>query len=437
MTGYLFKQKLKIKQGYEIYCQVTGNKADDRPYVLLIPGGPGFTHVAMEELAESLTKASKKAGRQPPHFILFDPLHCGRSDKAKDFEAEFNVENYAEIAAQVVEAVQEKLNLSKMDLRLMGRSFGSMTAMSMPPCRPQWINDPDSTIRLNQLVSIVGPISHQAIEQSTTYVEQNYTYRTDFEELKFSVNKLMTGTIQNALDYQQHIACGLAPLYADKYEKLKEEWVGQMMMNHPDFTRNLLWCFSWASPSCAGMYDSLTGCSLDVLNYFFSHHFNQFNLLEKISAHKGLYQAFPICCVSGSRDYVAEPRINASLLYEQLPESLTEINFDSKHSISADHPDVYPELLELLVRGTLSEDYLERHSQGNKKAIDSYNLAHSFKQQAEAIRQLQPEVKVSKPQITKKSRFHFFGFQEPLVDVSDILTHGQEHEAKEENTFTN
>ncbi|MCW8449612.1 alpha/beta hydrolase [Legionella quinlivanii] len=425
MTNYLLKEKLKIKQGYEIYCQVTGDEADDAPYVLLIPGGPGFTHVAMEELAESLTRASKEAGHTPCHYILFDPLHCGQSDRAKEFETEFTVENYAEIAAQVVEAVQEKLNLSRMDLRLMGRSFGSMTAMSMPPCRPQWINNPDSAIQLNQLISIVGPISHEAINQSAAYVEKNYYNRADFEELKQSVNALMTGTIKNALDYQQHIACGLAPLYADEYETVKESWVGQMMMSHPDLARGILWGLSWVSSSYAGMYDALTGCSLEVLNYFFSHHFNQFNLLDKIAANKELYQSLPIYCISGSRDYVAEPRINADLLYEQLPESLSKIDFNSKHSISADHPDVYPELLELLLQGKLSEDYLACHNQADKKAIDSYKLAHSFTQQARTIQQLHPELKK-----TARSRFHFFGFQEPLVDVTDILSAEPESDEK-------
>lgn len=411
MTDYLLDELITIKQGYEIYCQVTGDKADDKPYILLIPGGPGFTHIAMEELAASLTKQNQAMHGTSCHFILFDPLHCGKSDKATNFETEFTVENYAEIAAQVIEAVQEKLGIPNMDLRLIGRSFGSMTAMTIPICRPEWIMKSDAPIKLNQLISIVGPISHEAINQSSAYVEKNYTYRNDFDELKTSVNTLMTGTIQNPLHYQQAIACGLAPLYADKYETMKEGALGKMMMSLPNFTRTILGGLSWVSSSCAGMYDALTGCSLDVLNYFFSHQFNQFNLLEKIAAHKEVYEALPIYCVSGSRDYVAEPSINADLLHEQLPNSLTEINFDSKHSIGTDHPQIYPQLIHLILEGKLTTDYLERHVNGDKKALHGYKLAASFNQQAEIIQQIN---KSHKPSI-RSSWFDFFGIKKHVA----------------------
>ncbi|MFC3909746.1 alpha/beta hydrolase [Legionella dresdenensis] len=385
----LMNGMLTLKDGTQIYYQVTGNKADNKPYILLIPGGPGFSHIAMKDLVASLEQQNK-AAESPYHFILFDPLHCGRSDKAKDFEAEFTVENYAEIAAQVVEAVQEKLNLEKMDLRIIGRSFGSMTAMSMPACRPQWILKADSQIVLNQLISIAGPINHHSIEQSIAYVREHYKDRPDYNEIVESVEKLMTGSIQNSLDYQQSIVRNLAPLYADKYETLKEETEGKMLKDHPDLTRHFLSFMSLFSSKHAEMYDSLTGCSIELLNYFFKHRFNQFDLQEKIAKYKEVYEKLMIICISGSRDYAANPANNASLLHKQLPQSLTEVNFDSKHSINADHPTDYPDLINKALQGRLTAKNLDQYNKSNKKVIDSYNLAIFFDQQAATIKALYP-----------------------------------------------
>ena len=128
MGKYLFEGKLKIRAGYQVYCKVTGSDFDNQPFVLVIPGGPGFGYRSVEPSVNALLDQARKHKKKPFHYIIFDPIHCGKSDRVgqDEFVKTFTVANYAEMAAQLVEALQCQLNLKTIELHIMGGSFGGL-----------------------------------------------------------------------------------------------------------------------------------------------------------------------------------------------------------------------------------------------------------------------------------------------------------------------
>jgi pimeloyl-ACP methyl ester carboxylesterase len=139
--------------GRQIYCQVQFNgegysleSLKDRPVpvVLVLPGGPGYSADSIKPVADALTDCVT---------ILFDPLGCGRSDPAQDYNHEYSIDNFTEIAAQVVEAVKQETHIPFSDLRIIGSSFGSFLAMNFPVIRPQWLEENDTGIQIKQIIS--------------------------------------------------------------------------------------------------------------------------------------------------------------------------------------------------------------------------------------------------------------------------------------------
>ena len=141
-------------------------------------GGPGFNHNAIEGFAAEIEK--KYVGNPSCHFIMFDPL----SNQVKDADKEYTISNFAEVAVQVVEAVKNKLNIFKMDLHVLGRSFGAMVAMAIPPARPNWIEDKASPICLNQLILMSLPVTHEVMKaKALQYLTDHYQDRPDYKEM--------------------------------------------------------------------------------------------------------------------------------------------------------------------------------------------------------------------------------------------------------------
>lgn len=105
MPNYLFEGKLLVNNR-QIFCKVTGEPGtenDGRPWVIMLAGGPGFSHKYLIPDVEAQLKAAAEKGLPPCHYILFDHLGCGESDKPHDVASECTVDNYTEIAGKLVE----------------------------------------------------------------------------------------------------------------------------------------------------------------------------------------------------------------------------------------------------------------------------------------------------------------------------------------------
>ena len=127
------------------------NSIQTQPFVLFIPGGPGCSYRFILPTLKKIHEHAESEHTAPPNFILFDPLGCGGSDHALDKSKEYTIDNFNEIAAQVVEQVKIQLNMKQIDLTVWGLSFGAMTAMCMPSIRPKWLSS-ESDIRLQQII---------------------------------------------------------------------------------------------------------------------------------------------------------------------------------------------------------------------------------------------------------------------------------------------
>jgi pimeloyl-ACP methyl ester carboxylesterase len=111
--SYLINEKVTVN-GKQIFCKVTGlpNSAkDNQPYVLVIAGGPGFSHELTELTFKRLIPIADKNKSRLPHFIFFDNLGCGESDKAIDHDKEYTIDFFTDLSVALVQVVKGKLGL--------------------------------------------------------------------------------------------------------------------------------------------------------------------------------------------------------------------------------------------------------------------------------------------------------------------------------------
>lgn len=417
----LLNKKITIKLGqssYQVNCKVTGDvnsQNDHLPYLLIIPGGPGFGLLTAEPTTNNILQQFKKENQPACHIILFDPLSCGESDKAKNPDLEYTPTNFTEVAAQVVEAIQQTLNIQNMDLRILGGSYGSLTAMEMPVIRPDWITNPDAKIKLNQIISLVGIVSYASLEEGMIrFVKQKYADDPQLHLWLASIGKLLNGNIESMQDYIDNIAFRLAPLYSDKYADLLNSSLGKLIDAHHNFSIQALAILGHYSAQCNYMHEALAGISLDVLNHFFKNKFNNFDLLKLIPKYQSLYESIPITCISGINDHIANPEWGADLLKSLLPDSLTTINYLGKHS---DRTDWLPQLLTQLLRGELTTEFLEAHRGKAKQYITNYQLANRLTEQMQTLQALMPTEPKKDSGYAKLSLFSFTSVEPTEAEI--------------------
>ncbi|WP_454783351.1 alpha/beta fold hydrolase [Legionella sp. WA2022007384] len=88
------------------------NKLDKRPYIFMLPGGPGANHSHYKDY-ECLSTTG--------NMVFIDPRGCGLSDKNEP--SSYTMQNYI----QDVEEIRKQLNLDK--IVLLGKSYGAMCAL--------------------------------------------------------------------------------------------------------------------------------------------------------------------------------------------------------------------------------------------------------------------------------------------------------------------
>lgn len=372
MPNYLFDKSFNIN-GRNIHCKVTGepgSQTDNQTFVLLIPGGPGLSSRALDSMVDRMAAAMSAAGTKPPHFILYDPLSCGTSDKAIDPKKEFTFDNFTEIAAKVVEEVKEELGLESMQLITTGVSFGGMIAVNLPMNRPEWLN-PSSPIQLKLIVSVVTPNKLNDNNNASTFIDVNYGSHPKYVDMKMGVHKILSGTVLNHEDYVKSIIIALGPLYADKNEVMLNGFFGRLLQYFPVFIPSLIsWAAKWSSNKYLQYMDSAMEFNHAVMNHFFMFNNDSLKLDELVATNKALYERVPLCCIGANRDYIANSRQNAVQLQAALPQNTALIEFDTKHSIGVENPELSTQIfVDLFTRGFIDEARLNS-SQGN------YRVSH-------------------------------------------------------------
>lgn len=338
-------EKIEIN-GRKIHYKVLSPAAsvENRPFMLCVQGGPGFSSLSVEMAMASVAEYAKNTNADMPNLIFYDPVGCGSSDKAEDIAAEYTMENYTEQAARVVEAVKAKLIPNQaMDLRAVGGSFGSMTVMDLPVYRPNWL-DENSDIRLRLITSIVGPNGADK-EYALRYLDTNFADHPEYQSMRTALGKLLDGKIIDHDDYLRFVF-NLAPLYSDEMAKMKNGFVGKLLMKYPHAIISTLKFVNKIvrSEKIAMMIEGMTGCSLDVINHFFGSDFGGFNLTQQIANNKELYSKVPICLISSARDHMVDAG-TALDINKLLPDSSAAIIFNDKHQIrSGPNKDLFDQI---------------------------------------------------------------------------------------------
>jgi len=317
MLQYLLEKEFTIN-GIKIVCKVTGAPAtanDGQPYVLDIPAGPGAPSTTY--MAKFLQKS--KSPNLKPHVILFDFPGCGQSEKSKNPEFDYTIEHFTEIAARVVECVQDELNIGKLDLHVYGP--GTPIGLNLPLHRPQWTTNQDSI----QLKSIFAPNATVGIKGtlSADFVRQHYAYEPEFPEYIKALDKLHTGKITSRKAYISEYLAPMAPAYSDQYKSLPNKLLLSALKNHPDNVVKILKLFRRKAS-----LEIVNGFSYEVLNQFYGSQWNGFELDVAIdnfnkkpwNKNKNVYSKIPIYASYQSHDFCTSGDQHLNQLQAMLPD---------------------------------------------------------------------------------------------------------------------
>lgn len=383
---FLYNGLIKIKQGYNIFCKVDG-VIKSRPYVLMINGGPGFKHTAIKNVGDNIKASNAKQELTPFNYIYFDALSCGASDKAINPEKEYTMENFAEIAAQVVEALQHALSLKEIDLRIIGVSFGGINSLAIPLVRPTWVTEKTSTIHLNQIISVVPLRNHEMTLHAMDYVRLHYQNDPALEEKVAAVEKIVTGNIANMQEFQQAwwIVGGL---YSQKTEQEQNSFLGKLFGKNLSISLRMCGLLGHISNGFADIYDAFAGCSLDVLTTFFKNRMGDFDAGKKITENNKLFEAINLTFIAGGKDHICNAVENAEVLQKLLPGSSSIFVTNTRHSIARDRPIEETELLNHILRGTLPSNWVQNNSQTGTNFISRSQLSSGFSDQSSKIQKL-------------------------------------------------
>lgn len=381
---YLINKKITVN-GKQIFCKVTGeagSEKDGQPYILVITGGPGFSHELTERYVEQVIPIAAQEQRKLPHFIFYDHLGCGESDKATDPEQEYTLNYFTDLAAHLVENVQDLLKLKEIQLYVEGGSFGSLIAMKFPERKPEWLA-PDSAIKLKQITSKVGPNGAEAEKYAFDFLQAYYANHPNYADMLAAEKKLFSGTIKDKADYVQNFVIPMAPVYAKDIDKsFLNRALKRFVSYFPNATlRGLDWTNRFLTKlglPINGIHfaDIMLGkCSIDVLNHFFKTDFDNFNLIESIKQHNTLYQKIPICLIYAGKDHMVDEQI-AHTIQQLLPDTSATIIFDEPHMLSAGaSKNIYAKLnYDLFVTGYIHPADVDY------PAIKSHTISAAFNQ---------------------------------------------------------
>lgn len=339
---YLINKKLSVN-GRQIFCKVTGESGsenDGQPYVVAVTGGPGFDHEMTESYLKRVYDMAKSKNVKTPHFVVFDNLGCGQSDKAQDPTQEYTMDNFIELTAGLTEVIQRELKINKMKVCYEGGSFGSLVVMGMPPHRPEWL-DPASDIQIMQITSKVGPKGAGEWDYAEEFLQKNYKDHPEYEKIIAAQKKLFSGQLKDQKDYILNFVIPMGPLYlqdADKSTAIKA--LKSLIKIFPNLTSKTLSGINQSLKKIGLPVESLNffdtilnRCAIDVLNIFFKNDFNGFNVVETVRNNIHLYNKIPIHLISANNDHLVDYQI-ALQVNDLLPDTSSAIIFQEKHMLS-------------------------------------------------------------------------------------------------------
>jgi pimeloyl-ACP methyl ester carboxylesterase len=382
----LFHQKIEIN-GRKILCKVLSPTAtiDNRPYMLCVPGGPGFGHHSMTSFINSLEEKARENHAEMPNVILYDPLGCGESDKAEDIVTEYCMNNFTEIAAKVVEAVKAKFcPTQQMDLRLYGGSFGAMTVMDLVMHRPEWLEE-SSDIRLRQIIASVLPNGVGDAHYTGKFIQDHFKYDVNYPAIALASYRLVNGLIKDQNEYIQTVVF-LAPLYSADHARIAQSIPGIIIRHfHRVVIPIMRACASigkflgFNTEKLDFIIEGLTGCSLSVLNQFFKTYHSHISIAENVENNLEYYKKTQITMISCNRDHMANPKI-AEEIHAMLPETSTTIILNESHQArQGKNKDAVEDIyLGTICQGKLTQETLE-HKVVNERLLGKPELLRKLK----------------------------------------------------------
>lgn len=291
MPNFILEKRFEIN-GRHINCKVTGEPGsvdDGSTYVLEINGGPGQN--MNTRISEYLSKYNPNNLKH--HWIIFDNLGCGDSDKANNPNEEYTPENFTNIAASVVEAVFQELKLNHMNLRVEGGSFGGTIALNIPFHRPKWTQE-DSAIRLQSIFAFIAPIGLTDC-MDKEFAKAIYADDPKLPEYLKVIDRLFVADINDREDYISNILIPLAPIYGDQYQTLLMRSLMSLVKKHPyslhgplNFLKHIKPCYAFAEKTS----DFLYNFAFDVTNQFFKDRWHGFELEEKFKQHPEIIEVY-------------------------------------------------------------------------------------------------------------------------------------------------
>lgn len=321
MPNYILETKLNIN-GRLINCKVTGapgSERDGAPFILDIRGGPGQ---GMSTVMPDFF-AQHRDQHPAQHWILFDALGCGESDRAENPDEEYSVEYFTHIAARVVEEVKKQLQLPNMNLGIVGGSFGGTIALNVPRHRPEW-TEPDSPVRLQAIFPFIAPLGLKDC-LSKDFASKLYANDPRLPEYLRGIDMVLTGSMKNREDYISHVLAGMAPTYGKDYNTFFIRTCLAILKKYPNGLYRFLQTLKHIKPFRAFAEKNIAWVyqfSYEVTNYLFKNNYHGFELENKFKENPDLvnvYNKISIFSVYGASDICTSGEKSLTRLQNLLP----------------------------------------------------------------------------------------------------------------------
>ena len=373
MSKCILEKKFLINNR-NINCKVLGDPMsinEDSIYVLEINGGPG------QNMNTRIYKYLQNYSNDIDNmiWIIFDNLGCGESDIAQFPDQEYTPENFTNIAVSVVECIFNELELTHMNLKIEGGSFGGTIALNIPSHRPQWTNI-DSPIHLQSIFAFIAPIGLKDC-MDIEFTREIYANNPNLSSYVNAINKLYDGTITTRDQYITEILVPLSPTYGDSYNSLLMKSCLSIIKLYPNSFRyplnslkNINYCHAFAEKA----YDFLYNFSFDVTCYIFKNKWNNFELEEKFTDNPELvnvYNKIAIFAVYGKIDLCTGGDKTLIRLAKLLPNLGYYLH-------SGKHHDNYDKVLPLMINFLTGDIIKFCKSCIDMKIIDNCKISRSF-----------------------------------------------------------
>lgn len=391
---YLLNRKITV-QGYEIaICVIkspnskasdSGESIDD--FIYFEPGGPGFSGI--DSCMDDVKALHKKAVEQKlslPHIILYDPLGCGASDKARDV-SEYNVMNYINMNALIIEEIKKLLQLRKMNLHINGGSFGGITGTLAPLVRPDWVDSASPTgIHIKQIIGRVPANGAGLKDDTVQFLNEKFAN----EPAKLShfiekLGKLFSGGFENQEDYIRNFVLVMAELYAVDGKQIAESNLGKFIARYPKAAIILMKCRLWFenllgldNPKLSQNIQIIDGCSLPVINHFFKYDFDGIKVHEKVIAEE-IFNNVLLTLVTFQDDHAVRPKYSLAIQAAR-PNNTCAIVLNGPHMAEGRPKDLYIQLLlSLVTKGELDVNSLEANADIVHQAVYTKQYMQNLK----------------------------------------------------------